>query len=100
MVRTEQEHREWPIHPTRLSALPRDACIVLEIRQAVSKYLAQHPEINNPVADLMAEEAVIKEDPWLRGLAPSIAHPITWSLPSSILYVLSVFHGGEIYFQG
>ncbi len=78
---------ELPIN-WRLTSFPADARRVLKIRAVVSKYLVQN-NLESPIADLVAEQALLDKSPVFGKLYRSVNQPVTFALPTRLLKVLS-----------
>lgn len=78
---------EFPIN-WRVTSFPKDAGLVLWMRSEIGKYLQEH-QINNPVADLTAEQILLDTDPTFRTMHKRVKQPITFVLPTRVLKFLS-----------
>lgn len=83
----ESKTGEFPINWC-VTSFPKDAGLVLWMRSKVEKYLQEHP-IDNPVADLTAEQILLDTDPTFRAMHKRVNQPITFVLPTRILRFLS-----------
>lgn len=78
---------EFPIN-WHVNSFPKDARLILWMRSKVGEHLQEHP-VDNPVADLTAEQVLLDTDLTFRVMHQRVNQPITFVLPTGVLRFLS-----------